>query len=59
MKYRKAKQLQSGDKIIVSKTNEEKTIVLTTECVGKNGIRYIDILCTDNTAYYNYEVNII
>lgn len=56
MKYRKAIFLDSGDQIKVIKTGEIKTVQWLTEAVGKSGKRYVDVLCTDNTAYYNHEV---
>lgn len=55
MRYNVAKKLQNGDEIIVELTDKTKTVVKTTECVGK-GHKYVVILCDDGTAYYDFEV---
>ena len=56
MTYRKAKKLQNGSRIFVKKTNELKIVIRKTECIGKDGDKYFDILCDDYTSYYNTEV---
>ena len=56
MTYGKAKKIQNGSKVIVKKTGETKTVLLTTKCIGATGKKYIDILCEDYTSYYNFEI---
>lgn len=56
MIYRKAKKLHNGDTITVLTTGEQKTVQSTTVCYGKYNKKYIDILCIDGTAYYNFQI---
>ena len=58
MTYSKAKKLQNGSKIFVQKTNKLKVVIRKTECAGKDGEKYFDILCDDYTSYYNTEVEV-